>query len=313
MDNNLNKALISVIICTYNRCNSLKDTLASLVSQKKDDSFYFEIVLVDNNSKDKTKEVTDSFIPEFNDRLRYFFESRQGLSFARNKGIMEAKGEIVAFADDDCILDENWIFALFQTFKKYEADVVGGKILPIWPQKAPKWLFYNYIQGKLSLLNYGDKEFRICSRINELYGCNASYKKSVLVEIGLFNENLGRKGKSLLAGEDTEIFINLLFSQKKIYYQPKAIVHHKILAERMKKSFFRKRCFWGGRTVVKMTKNQIQNQRILRIPRYLFKDLMVDILKWLSSVFSLNYEKRLFHELEIFYNSGRIYEYYAKE
>lgn len=302
------KNLISIIIATYNRCDSLKDTLNSLLRQECDGTFNYEIIIVDNNSKDKTKETVEKYLSEFKGRLRYFLETKQGLSFARNRGVKESNGEIVAFTDDDCIIDKKWVLSLYQTFEKYGADLVGGKSLPIWPQTPPKWLFSNYILGKLSLLDYGENGFRILSKDKELYGCNIAFKKSELIEAGLFNKDLGRKGNVLFAGEETELFLKFLFSSKIIYYQPKAVVYHKVLAERLKKNFFRKRCFSGGRTTVRMGKGEFKCIPYLKIPKFLFRDLLVTGYSWFISLFLFKTDRRFLYELEIAYILGRIYE-----
>jgi glycosyltransferase involved in cell wall biosynthesis len=99
----------SVIICTYNRSGSLERTLASLARMELRDSADWELLVVDNNSKDDTRVVVDGFTRASGVNCRYIFEKEQGLSHARNRGIREAKGEIIAFTDDDVLLDRHWL------------------------------------------------------------------------------------------------------------------------------------------------------------------------------------------------------------
>lgn len=305
-----NGNFVSVIICTYNRCQDLNDTLESLTKIKNNELFDYEILVIDNNSNDGTKNIVEENVKKFKCQLKYFFEPMQGLSVARNRGIKEAKGDIVAFIDDDCIVDENWLLYICETFKKYNADLVGGKILPIWLSTPPKWIFREYIIGKLALLDYGDCEFQINSTKKEVYGTNMTFKKTSLIEIGLFSKQLGRRGDNLLSGEETEVFSNFLLSDKKIYYQPKALVHHKIQAFRITKKYFRKRCFDGARTKVKMERGLYTGKKILKIPAYLFKDLFINLFNYLKFIVFFNEEKSFFYELEIFFILGRIVEYY---
>ena len=89
-------------------------------------------VLASQVTHQAPKEVVREFEKKNNGKVQYAFEARQGLSYARNKGIGEARGEIVVFTDDDVIADKCWVSSLYKAFKDYSADCVGGKILPIW-------------------------------------------------------------------------------------------------------------------------------------------------------------------------------------
>lgn len=104
--------LISVIIPTYNRCDLLKATLTSLLDQYLDPGFVYEVLVIDNNSTDRTKDAVENLLGSFQGRLRYFFEKQQGKSFALNRGLNEARGEILAMTDDDCRLDKNWLVSI---------------------------------------------------------------------------------------------------------------------------------------------------------------------------------------------------------
>src|SRR5215468_10996481 len=105
---------ISVVVCTYNRAHLLVDTVQALSVQDIPPNLNWEMVLVDNNSNDKTAELISELSVKFPAPLRYIFESQQGQSFARNRGIAEARGEIIAFTDDDVIPEKNWISYIWQ-------------------------------------------------------------------------------------------------------------------------------------------------------------------------------------------------------
>ncbi len=119
---------ISVIICTFNRSSHLRNVLKSLSEQVVDEKLIWEIVVVDNNSKDDTFEVIKSFHNSSYIPVRYVKEQKQGLSHARNRGIQESLGKYVAFTDDDAVVDKRWVSSLYETFQKYKCDCVGGKI-----------------------------------------------------------------------------------------------------------------------------------------------------------------------------------------
>jgi glucosyl-dolichyl phosphate glucuronosyltransferase len=134
------------------------------------------------------------------------------------------------------------------------------------------------------------------------------FKKSELIKAGMFDINLGRKGSQLLAGEETALFYKFIDAGKIIYYQPAAIVYHKILPERLKKGFYRKRCFYGGRTVRRMEKVQFAGRTISKIPLFFIKSILINSCHWLFNLFLLNLERQFYYELEIAYDLGRIYE-----
>ena len=115
---------ISVIIITRNRAESLKDALTSLTKQRRRPD---EVIVVDNGSKDKTKETTLSFNNRLN--VQYIYEATVGIPYARNAGIRNASGDIIAFIDDDCVADENWLkYTEIPFIKDPNVGVVGGEV-----------------------------------------------------------------------------------------------------------------------------------------------------------------------------------------
>lgn len=116
---------ISVVIATYRRPLSLKDTLSSMVAQTRPAD---EIIVVDNNSGDETEWIVSEFRQKL--PIQYVFEPRQGVSFARNAGVKAANGEVVAFTDDDCVSDPDWLYNLELPFlRDPQIGLVGGEIL----------------------------------------------------------------------------------------------------------------------------------------------------------------------------------------
>ena len=129
--------IFSVIICTYNRVGLLSGALESIGHQKFDNK-KFEIIVVDNNSTDYSKSLVESFIKKY-PNTRYIIEPHQGLSFARNRGWMEARGEYVAYIDDDARAEKNWLEVALMCFKEIQPEpkVVGGPILPYYTIEKP--------------------------------------------------------------------------------------------------------------------------------------------------------------------------------
>ncbi len=229
---------VSVIVCTYNRAQSLRQTLQSLVDQKLSGGLSYEIIVVDNNSSDRTREVMDEFMARNGRSFTYRFEGRQGLSVARNTGIRAAHGQILAFTDDDVTVHPEWVESLWNCFRETGARMVGGKIERLWLCDRPNW-FRDEIDGPLIVQDLGQKRKKWDSSRHTV-GANMAFHRSVFEQIGFFRDDLGRRGELLFGGEDREIFLRTRAAGLPIYYEPKAVVWHKVETGRLTKEYLRK-------------------------------------------------------------------------
>ena len=269
----------SVIICTYNRSKSLSATLSSLNSQNLPDNFKWEVLVVDNNSTDNTKEVVDKFIEGSKLNLRYVKESKQGLSYARNKGIMGSKGKYVAFTDDDAIVDKQWIGGLYETFRRYGCDCVGGRIYLKPVKKLPRWL-KKELWGFLGFLDYGDVAFEI--RDERLFGGNIAFSREILNKSGFFNTGYGRTGSIPIGGEEAELLNRILEMGVKAYYCPDAKVYHIIEGYKLQKKNFRRLHYYEGMTAGKFYDVKIKRQ-ICGVPFFIFPQFLRSIMKYIKN------------------------------
>lgn len=238
--------MISVVVCTYNRAEILGRMLESFFAQGGLASCNYELIVVDNNSSDDTREVAKRF--ETCDGFCYVFEGRQGLSVARNRGVGEAGGEIVAFLDDDVIVDDNWLVNLQKCFDETGADAAGGRSYLILEQDPPDWLEGN-LRLSLSEVDLGPERKAVAGG-RGLYGLNMAFRKTRLEEVGKFDEGLGRRGKALLAGEETLVFKRIAEGGGTIVYEPDAVVGHIIERDRLTWDYFRRMsaglgCTWA--------------------------------------------------------------------
>lgn len=304
------KMTISIIICTYNRCESLKDTLDSLLNQENDGSLDCEVIVVDNNSKDKTKETIEHYLSQFNGRLRYVLELNQGLSYARNRGIKESKGHIVAFTDDDVILDKNWLNNIARCFNDYHCDGIGGRILPLYNKNTPQWIKENndILNGPILLYDYGENvtSYR-AAELLPFFGANMAYKRECFARFGLFRTDLGvGQGK---IGEDTEFFKRLEKAKMNLYYCGNALVWHKVKNSRLTLKYIAKWWIASGRYAVTKDFGEIGKNTICYsgIPRWLIKEALKDSFSIIKNIF----HKRRFLKAWImaFWNIGRILEH----
>ncbi len=255
--------MISVIIPTYNRYQDLEKMLKSFFGQKGLDQTAFEVIVVDNGSSDKTRETVEAL----------------------------QKGDIVAFLDDDITIDPNWLLAVDEFFKSTGADAMGGRIIPGYPADLPKWVKENAfcLEGPIVCHDYGDDNKAYNSEnMFVMVGANMVFKRSVLNEIGYFNEGLLTASRMPLA-EDTELAVRLFKSNKKAMYCGKAKVIHPVTKERMTLSYITKWYYNHGKFYIYLDDHGIVTgnyRRIGAVPQYLYRQLVVHGIGALCGIFS---------------------------
>jgi len=309
---------VSVIIATYNRRECLKKCLESLAGQECDGSFSGEIIVVDNNSSDTTKEVVEAYFPNFNNSskkkpsltLRYLFEPKQGKSYALNKGIDAADGEIVAFTDDDVVIDPKWLASIAKCFSEYDCDGVGGRVVPIYPDHTPQWIKNNptKLAGIVVIADYGTDTKPYSSSMDPFIGSNYAFKKEVFNKCGSFREDLG-PGLPVLLGEDVELVTRFVNQGKTLYYCGEAIVRHPVDLGRLNIKHISKWHMALGRFAAQneMDANEQDFVTYFGIPRYLLIGAVKDSACLILSLFS---RPRFYNRLRgLFRKVGMMREY----
>ena len=195
----------SVVITTYNRAKLLADTLLSLADQQVSPAVRWEVIVVDNNSRDETEDVVRRCSETTSLRIRHVFEPRQGQSFARNRGIEAAEGAVILFTDDDIIPNPDWVSAMLRAIDADDCEGAGGKVLPLWEGEVPSWL-----SGRSDLLSWlalvdSDEACMldyplVASR--RIVGASMGFRRSVFQEFGRFPTNLGHRGRRMYGGEE---------------------------------------------------------------------------------------------------------------
>lgn len=228
---------ISVIICTYNRSASLLRTLRSLTAQTLDAALW-ELVVVDNNSPDDTQQVAAGFAAEHPELdVRTFFEPRQGLSHARNRGIGESRGEYVVLIDDDVEVNDDFVRAYLEFFDAHpQAAAAGGRVAPLYEFDPPRWLSPVAERPIAGTLDKGDAVVPLKGRYPT--GANMGFRRDVLLDVGAFNPELGRTGKKLLGGEEKDLFVRIVAAGGEIWYVPEARILHIIPESRLTRAYF---------------------------------------------------------------------------
>jgi GT2 family glycosyltransferase len=187
-----------------------------------------EIIVVDNDSRDATREAVSGAQKIAPCEVRYVLESRIGVSCARNRGIGEARGTFVAFIDDDARAEPGWAEELLQCLHRTGAAGAGGKVIAEVKGDVPRWLPERVRQRVMPSYDLGDRLLGIdASGARPMpWGSNLALRKSVLQRFGGFREDLGIFGTIVKPGEDTELCLRLLRARESIVYCPRAVVRH---------------------------------------------------------------------------------------
>ncbi|MGE5558749.1 MAG: glycosyltransferase [Bacillota bacterium] len=219
----MNKPILSVVVCTYNRETLLPFCLQSLQEQTLDQSLY-EVVIIDNNSDDGTHSIVKSYLKR-KTNCRFFVEYNQGIGFARDRGWRESAGIFIAYLDDDARAGKEWcerILKIFSAVKPMPA-AVGGKYLPIYETDPPVWF-----KDDFEIRTWGEKPgfLSLPARRYGFSGACMAIRRDILQSYGGFSTGLGMKGNKIRIGEETEFFYRLQEKDLLLWYDPDLIVHH---------------------------------------------------------------------------------------
>ena len=234
----------SILIATFNRAAILQKTLESIASLRPHGSW--EVVVIDNNSPDDTRQVVESAAATFPVPLRYVFEGEPGRSAALNSGFRVARGEILVTTDDDVRVEPDWLDRIAAGFEAHGCDYIGGRVLPVWPGERPDWMpaRNEVLCGVLAVLDYGAAPFRYGSRVP--LGVNMAVRRDALLRAGYFDARVGRKAGTLLGQEVREWCVRAHAAGLVGYYIPDVVVQHLIPQDRLTKSYFRRWYYWRG-------------------------------------------------------------------
>jgi glycosyltransferase involved in cell wall biosynthesis len=302
---------ITVILCTFNRCTCLAKALGSVAASVLPSSVQWEVLVVDNNSSDRTREVVEGFCYRYPGRFRYLFEGHQGKSYALNAGIREARGDVLVFLDDDATVESLWLHNLTAALSNGEYAGAGGRILPAQTFSPPRWLALDgpYDPGGIlyAHLDLGD-EPRELDRAP--YGTNMAFRKEVFEKYGGFRTDLGPRPGCEIRNEDTEFGRRLMAAGERLRYEPSAVVYHDVSEERVKKDYFLGWWFDYGTSRIRETG---MRPAMWGIPRHYFRILktvgyaLPFVLGW---TVALDPKWRFYCKCRTWYAAGQAVEIY---
>ena len=299
---------ITVILCTYNRCEDLALALESLASSLLPTTAW-EVLVVDNNSQDKTRETVDAFRGRFPGQFRYLCEKQQGKSHALNSGIHEAKGEILVFTDDDVIVDPTWLENLTSNLSDERWAGAGGRTLPPRNFSPPRWLSLRgrYALAPLAIFDRGPEAGDL---LEAPFGNNSAYRRTMFEKHGGFRTDLGpcAGSKDPQKSEDSEFGNRLLLAGERFRYEASAVLYHSVPQNRVQKKYFQDWWFDKARADVQAFGVPHETKWFLAgIPLNLFRRLAVWTLRWL---FSIEPGRRFESKLKVWSLAGSIFESY---
>ena len=248
----MNSSEVTIVVCTYNRAALLRDTLASLLALQTDDKFTYEVLVVNNASTDDTAAVIEQARRDARIPLRGVFEPQPGVSFARNRGIQEARTPWIAFFDDDQVADARWLAELMAMAAEQQVRCVGGANRLRVAAGAPA-----LSRAGRKLLSESIERDVPC-RYTETWAPgtgNMLIRRDVFEELGVFDVSLRE------AGEDADLYRRMLAAKIVSWYTPRAISYHVIPAYRLRDDYLRWKAFRNGGHVAR--RNFLEQGRLL--------------------------------------------------
>jgi glucosyl-dolichyl phosphate glucuronosyltransferase len=235
---------LSVIVCTHNRPLDLERCLEGISALTGP----AEVIVVDSASEPPCRELVVAYEDRI-ENLVYVREDRPGHSRARNRGIVAASGDFLAFLDDDASPRPDWARRVMAPFEADPAiGCVGGACHPVFPDGAkPDWLSDRLLQFA-AITRFGPDAREATSSAEWPFGANMAFRREALAQAGPFSETLGREGTSLLSGDDSALIEAVRRAGWKIWLEPSAIVDHAVHAERCRSRYYWRRLWWQGIT-----------------------------------------------------------------
>jgi glycosyltransferase involved in cell wall biosynthesis len=208
----------SIIISTFNRGGNLTPALNGLAGMVVPPGVEWEVLLVDNNSTDSTKEVILHFVKEHPEICRYLFEGRQGKSYALNSAVLQARGDVLVFTDDDCIPEPHWLERIATEFSsRPDLGILGGRVELLNPED--KSITIRTRRDRCVLSSASDVFFFVA-------GCNMAMRREVLRSVGDFDPRLCPGSRKDLVAEDADLIYRAFLKGFRIEYDPDVLVYH---------------------------------------------------------------------------------------
>ena len=263
-------ARVSILIPTHNRSTLLIQTLQSFAAVKVPDQISLEVIVAANACTDGTVEACKNLARTFPFPFRCITEPEVGIGHARNRLILESHGDILAFLDDDLFVDTDWLNGLVESFKRFPADIVAGRVELSWKDvEQPPWMDAS-ILDLLSFTHLGDKPRELFDP-GKVLGGNFAFRRSVLDVVAKFRTDLGHKGRKFYYGEETDFIAQAMKAESRVFYSPQAKVLHRVSPERIRIDSLGKMAFGYAQARVILFPEQFSESRVKLLYKHIKK------------------------------------------
>jgi len=296
---------MTLLVCTYNRCDDLRELLETALAQETEGKFTYEVLVVDNNSSDHTRGVVESFIANGHNNLRYLFEGKQGKSHALNTGLTQMRGWAYVITDDDFILPKDWVKGIIEGFREHpDVSFVSGKVLPRWQSEPPIWLTKQHWSA-IAMSDYGEEPF-ITDQQHQICLLACAFRLGDVQAVGGYHGDLGPQKGRTGATEDLELLMRLWKSGRKGLYLPQVSFYHKATADRVTKKYHRRWHRDHGRSYAVMREPQTEqgSTRLFDVPAYMYRQFLASALKWVKHTVTRNEEQAMTEEARLLFIWG---------
>ena len=262
---------LDLIIPTYNRAGLLDKCLKSVLRASRPANLNLTVVVVDNNSKDNTKVLVETYLRQSEVHFRYLFVAHPGKSAALNEALRQTDGEYIGLIDDDEQLDTAWFEVACREFASNSAtEYIGGPYHPNWEIEAPRWLPYS-LPGVIGIVSRPERALFTPQFNGMLMGGNVVIRRTTLQKVLPYPLELGKIGEKIRSGMDEIMYHRLLKIGARGVVVPDLIIYHWIPASRLTKRYYRKWAVGRGVGVgFQLRERGFPEPGLLGIPRYKF-------------------------------------------
>ncbi len=298
---------ISVIVPTYNRAEGVLRSVASVLNQTADPGTY-ELIIVDNNSTDGTASALAELVKREGGRVRHLIETKQGVSFARNRGVEEARADVIAFFDDDVRVGDNWIETIARTFAEQpELECIGGRVLPDWEVPPPSWLTSLH-WAPLALQDLGNDRMTISVQNQRvLISANLACRRRLFDRVGGFSPAFQRVKDGIGSIEDDEWMRRLWKCGASALYVPELVAYTAVPASRLTRQYHRRWHSGHGRFYAALRAEEMEKTStgsLLGVPAHMYRSAMASAVGWIAAAGRGRFGQAFTHEVRLRFFRG---------
>jgi glucosyl-dolichyl phosphate glucuronosyltransferase len=313
---------VTVVICTFNRSTLLEQTLRSVARMHVPDRVRWDVLIVDNNCTDDTRQVLADTARTFPVPLHTVFESQPGKSSAFNRAVAASCAPVLASVDDDVIVSRDWLMAASAPLLESSGhvDYTGGPVDPIWEAPPPAWfpIDRSDLWGTLAILDYGREGFVFEERRRVPIGANIAFRRDLFDRVGPLLTTLGRSQTQTILGQELpEFFRRGRAAQIRGLYVPSMRVSHHVPAHRLTRQYFRR--WWFGKGVCRARVDRLHPvtelgldlravPHVAGVPRFMIADAIRDAARWTRALLSRSAQNRAICEMRTAYLCGYVWE-----